>query len=326
MNQALITAKTYHEQGKPFLLFRQPEGPVELFETFSGLLNDEGQCAIIADHMGSPVGLDTEVTSAESQRDTEKSDFLSWVEQAKQEMADGKLRKVVLSRVRSIEQRIDPFGLFEKAIEGLPNAFVYLLFSRNSGTWLGASPERLINWSSQMVEVDSIAGTIPSEPPPRLSDWGAKELDEQGIVTESIRNTFDDAGVRDVQTHGPDVLMAGPVSHLHTRISGNLNGDRLGELVHSLHPTPAVGGMPKSRSQAFIDQHESHQRRLYTGFLGPKRADGSGTLYVNIRCMELFSDKAQLYLGCGITADSIAEDEWNETERKAQTWLDILAD
>ena len=45
---------------------------------------------------------------------------------------------------------------------------------------------------------------------------------------------------------------------------------------------------------------------------------------MNLRCLLATAGAAKLFVGAGITAGSIPEMEWIETERKAETWLQLL--
>src|SRR5690606_25721016 len=90
------------------------------------------------------------------------------------------------------------------------------------------------------------------------------------------------------------------------------------KVIADLHPTPATCGIPAVKSKEFIRDIESHDRFIYTGFIGVF-SDESKKCYVNLRCLEIFADSAVLYVGGGITASSTLEKEWLETERKAET-------
>ena len=81
--------------------------------------------------------------------------------------------------------------------------------------------------------------------------------------------------------------------------------------------------MPQKEALALINEEEQHNRSLYAGVLGFISAEES-KLFVNLRCAQLFEDKAHLYLGGGYTKDSIVENEWTETENKAKTLLKVL--
>ena len=47
-------------------------------------------------------------------------------------------------------------------------------------------------------------------------------------------------------------------------------------------------------------------------------------LFVNLRCMKIEEKKANLYIGCGITEDSIPENEYIETINKSMTMKKVI--
>ena len=134
----------------------------------------------------------------------------------------------------------------------------------------------------------------------------------------------------------PYSIKAGNIWHIKTDISGVLNSDfSLEQVIGLLHPTPAVCGLPKEKSKAFILENENYDRSFYTGFLGELNSSFttdpvSSDLFVNLRCMQIESasehemTKAYLYMGCGITKDSIPVKEWSESINKSMTMKKIL--
>jgi isochorismate synthase len=238
----------------------------------------------------------------------------------------GTLHKVVLSRTWPVPLPIIRISeLFFSALSELPDAFVCLFSCPEHGTWLGASPERLIHACDHMVQVDSIAGTMPASQAPALADdWGVKERDEQEWVTKAVTEVFASAGMNDIHLEGPKVLKAGPVAHLHTELSAHTKAGQLGLLVNALHPTPAVCGTPRGPAMEFILAHEPQDRGLYAGYWGPWQVNGRSELFVNIRCMRVTETAVELAVGGGITSGSNAALEWQETEHKARTWTRII--
>jgi len=99
--------------------------------------------------------------------------------------------------------------------------------------------------------------------------------------------------------------------------------NKTGELVGALHPTPAVCGMPQQTAYEYILQIEAHDRKFYTGFLGPWQLNGQSELFVNLRCAEFDHTALHLFVGGGLTSSSVAESEWEETEYKSKTLLAI---
>lgn len=241
-------------------------------------------------------------------------------------MSEDKLRKVVLSR--SIPKHFPKASLpelFTSALTAYPQAFVCLLSCPEQGTWLGASPERLLHWHDGSVTVDSIAATLPAESaPPHAEDWGAKERDEQELVSQAVAQNMAICPTSMVERSATKVISAGPVAHLHTVFTAAIEQQELWRLSNALHPTPAVCGTPREQAMDFILKHESQERKLYAGYWGPWSMDGDVELYVNIRCMEVHDDAVRIHVGGGITAGSIAQNEWQELEYKASTWTKLM--
>ena len=133
-----------------------------------------------------------------------------------------------------------------------------------------------------------------------------------------------------VEVTEPYSANAGSIWHIKTDISGVLNADSsLDEVIDLLHPTPAVCGYPKKKSRAFILENENYDRTFYSGFLGELNSSFasnsiSSDLFVNLRSMQIRNSEAILYMGCGITKESIPEKEWEESVNKSMTMKRVL--
>jgi isochorismate synthase len=113
------------------------------------------------------------------------------------------------------------------------------------------------------------------------------------------------------------------VIHLKTDISGKITTTSIHEIISSLHPTPAVSGVPRNDAQFLIQMLEHHSRELYTGFFG-NFSNNSARLYVNLRCAQVIDNEVFLYLGGGFTLESIPELEFDETENKSKTLIKYM--
>ena len=82
--------------------------------------------------------------------------------------------------------------------------------------------------------------------------------------------------------------------------------------------------MPKQQAQDLLSRTEAHDRKLYSGYLGPVNMNEGSYIYVNLRCMEIQNNKAILYAGAGVTEYSDPEQEWYETELKCNTLLNVI--
>jgi isochorismate synthase len=261
-----------------------------------------------------------------------KKQFCHWVKQAKKQIQDNKLNKVVLTRALEVklEDRFNPLELFNKLCMAYPNAFVSLVAIPGAGTWIGATPELLLSVNRNELLTVALAGTQPISSDIDLSyiTWGDKELKEQAFVSDYIRNCFLQQSVHDFIEYEPETVRAGNLLHLQTRFQLQLPQNNLGEkanrILKELHPTPAVCGVPKKAALDFILDYESHDREFYTGYLGPVNMEGQSHLFVNLRCMQLTTETAILYAGSGITIDSEPEKEWQEAELKLNTLLNFL--
>lgn len=231
------------------------------------------------------------------------------------------IEKAVLSRVKTID--FDPKNcdrFFDELCSTYPSAFVYMISSELFGTWIGATPEKLLSIDKLKASTVSLAGTKASDD---TSPWGEKESLEQAYVTDFITDRLKKAGMSEIQVSERYEALAGPVKHLKNDIEFNLNGADPLKVALELHPTPAVSGVPQKEAIELILEIEPHERELYSGFIGLMSND-STDLFVNLRCCSIGKDAAYLYLGGGFTAASSVEKEWEETENKSKTLLNIL--
>ena len=231
------------------------------------------------------------------------------------------LDKVILSRVEKVTvEDSNPLALFVSLCKKYNSAFVALVVIPGEVVWLTASPELLVSLEGDTVKTVALAGTRPAD---GSIPWSDKEKTEQQMVVDYIYKVLAN-NCDDVQMNGPFDVIAGDIAHLKTEFTATLATGMV-QLLEDLHPTPAVCGLPKDKALKFISETELHKRKYYTGYLGPCNMNGKTEWYVNLRCAELFPQRANLYVGGGITSESVPEKEWNETIMKAQTLLSVLA-
>ena len=248
--------------------------------------------------------------------------------------------KVVLSRQEVLSlDAIEISTIFKKLLVKYPSAFVYVWYHPEIGLWAGASPETLIEAKGGDFRTMALAGTTLFLGNKEIA-WGAKEIDEQQLVTDHIANELQEM---QLSIGAPYNKIAGNLVHICTDIHGKLTEKQdLNTLIRTLHPTAAVCGLPKTEAKNFILEHEGYHRGFYTGFLGElnfnkmnqpdnavKNERSGTTLFVNLRCMQLVSEpknSAILYVGGGITSASIPEQEWEETIAKSKVMKSVLFD
>jgi isochorismate synthase len=260
---------------------------------------------------------------------TPPEDFIRQVNDAKLCMTEGKFHKVVLSKVRveNLDEGFEACTFFLDLCDKYPHAFVYIIQLPETGCWIGATPEPLLVIEEGKVKTVSLAGTqVAGNKDIASYGWSEKEIEEQGIVTGFVEKTLRSLNIADLKQEGPVNYQAANLVHLKTSFEFNEIelGNRLGELIQGLHPTPSVGGLPKDAALEFILTNEKHDRSYYTGFLGPVNMDHKSSLFVNLRCLQLFQKQFVLYSGAGITVSSVAEKEWEETDNKMMTMQNVM--
>ena len=279
------------------------------------------------------------------QKEEQKQHHIHLVSKGIEHIETGTLEKVVLSRceTKTIKNH-NPITIFKRLLIRYKNAMVYCWFHPKVGLWIGATPELLFKVEGKRLTTISLAGTQPYK---RVSkpQWTAKEYKEQQIVTDYITEQIEPY-TKQINVSEVDTVRAGNLLHLKTKITSIINDKaELKSIIEALHPTPAVCGFPKAQSKAFILKHENYNREYYTGFLGELNLKQTtsrnnnrrniennayavvktqSNFYVNLRCMQLKNDVANIFVGGGITKDSIPENEWEETVNKSKTIGSVL--
>jgi isochorismate synthase len=263
----------------------------------------------------------------------EQQEFKALINVCLEHIHRGDFEKVVPSRYKAVPlpENFDSIEAFQKLSTAYPNALISFLHTPQYGAWLGATPEVLVSITDKTTfKTVALAGTQSYLPGLKLRNvaWTQKEIEEQALVGRYIINCFKKIRLREFEEHGPKTIVAGNLMHLKTDFSVDMkatNFPLLGSvMLRLLHPTSAVCGMPMESASAFLLQQEGYDRSFYSGFLGPVNFQDSSHLFVNLRCMQINGDKAICYAGAGVTADSIPEQEWEETEIKLNTLLQVV--
>ncbi len=267
----------------------------------------------------------------QSDFDGGRESFVRSVRQGIEAIEQGRFRKVVMARTleRALPGSFSVSRLFDSLSRLYPKTFLSVVFLPGQGIWIGASPEMLLVWNDkQVVNTVALAGTMTSNPG-SIGDWSFKDVNEHHLVSHYINELFHEIGIRRFEKSERSSMSVGHLFHIEEEFKVDLRdrenqGISLDSLVYGLHPTPAVGGLPKAPAISFINDKEEIDRKFYSGFLGPINFDNQIHLYVNIRCMNILDGKATLYAGAGITRHSEPDKEWQETCSKCQMMLRAL--
>jgi isochorismate synthase len=247
------------------------------------------------------------------------------------QLLSGTFRKIVLARCadETTAEPVSPEALFLKACQRYPRMFIALVYTSQTGYWLTATPEILLDNEGQQWRTIALAGTMKLEADQLQGEgetvtWSTKNIQEQRYVATYITECLE-RFVCDFHEEGPRTVRAANLVHLRSDFTFMLpDTDHLGDLLQTLHPTPAVCGLPKRDACRFILSNEHTPRHYYSGFMGPLDAEGDTNLYVSLRCMKIEGDDCYLYAGGGLLRESTEEQEWQETEAKMETMRRLL--
>lgn len=235
-------------------------------------------------------------------------------------LQDSDIGKAVLSRIKQVDfDETERVNLFHKLASKYPNTFCYSFDSPSLGKWIGATPEILMKIERGRGHTISLAGTKPAGD---TTKWGEKEKHEQRLVTDFI---YEELMVvcEDVSVSKQTELIAGPVKHLVNHFNFYVRNENQWNLIKRLHPTPAVSGFPRNEALKCINNFEPHNRDFYAGIIGWK-TNTHTQLFVNLRSAEIIKNNLFLYVGGGLTQNSDPQSEWEETENKARTILNLV--
>ena len=239
--------------------------------------------------------------------------------------------KVVLARSLrvALERFPEPFDLVALLRERFFGCYPYG-WQAGPAALVGASPELLVARSGERFTCRPLAGSAPRGADPeadrRLGEAllaSPKERAEHAFVVEAMISTLGSLGASLEVPAGPVLDRLAGVQHLATPIAGR-TGSRLLALVAALHPTPAVGGVPREAALGRIAAVEGFDRGWYSGGVGWADAAGDGEVALALRGALLHHDQATLYAGAGIVAGSDPAAEAAETDLKLGAMLGLF--
>ncbi|MGB0725083.1 MAG: anthranilate synthase component I family protein [Nitrosopumilus sp.] len=262
-----------------------------------------------------------------------KEKFSNIVNKAKKYIHDGDIFQVVLSRKFEFESNGDNLTLYKTLRKLNPSPYMYHL-KQDSKTIIGASPEMLVRITGDKVETFPIAGTRKitddEEKNQALSEeliHDEKELAEHTMLVDLGRN--DIGRVCKFGSVHPESLMQikrfSHVQHIVSHVVGNLDSKNdMFDAFQAVFPAGTVSGAPKVRAMQIIDELEGDERGPYAGAVGYFSYNGCCDFAIAIRSIFIKDNKGFVQSGAGIVSDSVAENEFKETEHKAGAMLQAL--
>ena len=264
--------------------------------------------------------------------------FIQWAKPATEwfKMAFRRIRREVLAKrlvkmVPVLTERGtivsgDPICLLDRIMNAPSNTWGYARIEGNQG-FLGATPELLFRSKDHQVETMALAGTAkPGAHEAFLQD--VKEIDEHEIVVRYLQDQLSPLG--EVNREPRDLCHTSKLLHFQSNLTVKLSAEADPDtLVRELHPTPAVGCLP--REDTWLQRLKEYRTQLRVpnffgapfGFVEP----GDSHLchmVVSIRGISWLGAEAQLPSGCGIVGGSAFDHEWRELRLKRESVISML--
>ncbi|MHB1251262.1 MAG: isochorismate synthase [Acidimicrobiales bacterium] len=241
--------------------------------------------------------------------------------------------KVVLARavLGSVLEPLDPAAVAQRLRQREPICTIYSMPIGDGWRYLGASPELLTRRQGATVQCHPLAGTIAlpaNAAPDDYQNWllgSTKNLHEHSVLVDDIvtilAGSYDDIAA----DPSPSIVALRTVAHLGTWIKGTASEpdtapDALA-LLRLLHPTAAVGGIPRTSAYELIGRLEQHDRGHYAGPIGWIDANGDGEWWVGIRGLMVRGSEFEAWAGAGIVSESDPIAEREETRDKLASVL-----
>ena len=263
----------------------------------------------------------------------EKKHFINAVQKIKNYILEGDVIQVVLAQRLKFNISKDPFTIYRALRSINPSPYMYYLKFGDLKI-VGSSPEILVRLEGEKIEVRPIAGTrkrgkSEEEDQALENDLldDEKELAEHIMLVDLGRN---DVG-RVAKTNSVSVNEKftierySHVMHIVSNVQGELKKGLDGyDVLAATFPAGTLSGAPKVRAMEIIEELEPTRRGLYGGAVGYISFNGNMDTAIAIRTLLIKNNTAYLGVGAGIVADSIAENEFEETMNKGKALLKAI--
>lgn len=247
--------------------------------------------------------------------------------------AAGDAHKIVLARrsCLALDTPPDPIALTHHLHTTDPNSFRFCFQLHEGSAFFGATPERLYQRQGHMLYSEALAGTrrrghdfIEDRKFRKELLYNEKERREHILVQQAILDGLEPLAVSATASPHVTVKVLEKVQHRFNTIQAILQaGVTDADLIAALHPTPAVGGLPRPVAVERIAALEPFDRGWYAAPVG-WIDQHSAEFAVAIRSALVDEQRLNLYAGAGIVSGAVAEYEWKELDNKLGNFRAIL--
>ena len=212
-------------------------------------------------------------------------------------------------------------GLYRRLRERQPVQYGALIALPDGRDVLSCSPELFIQREGDVLQARPMKGTAPRSADPEWLRLDPKNRAENVMIVDLLRNDMSRVAVTgSVQVPRLFSVEAyNSVWQMTSTVEARLlPGTPFAHILRALMPCGSITGAPKHKTMQLIDALESTPRGIYTGAIGWMDKSHNFCLSVPIRTLEIQHGRGRMGVGAGIVLDSVAADEFEECELKAQ--------
>ena len=263
-----------------------------------------------------------------------RGQYLGAVRRAIEYIAAGDIFQVNLSQRLEARTSLRADTLYRRLRTANPAPYAAYLDLGDGAAVLSSSPEQFLQVCGSNVRTRPIKGTRPRSDDPagdaRMQAEliaSAKDNAELAMIVDLERNDLGRVcSYGSVRVTEPRVLETyARVHHLVATVQGRLHPRHdVVDLLKATFPGGSITGAPKIRAMGIIDELEPTARSLYTGAIGYFDDFGRADLNIAIRTMLYDRGRITFQVGGGIVADSVPEQEYQETLDKGRALLEAL--
>jgi para-aminobenzoate synthetase component 1 len=227
----------------------------------------------------------------------------------------------------------DPWRAYQMLRRAAPTPYSAYLES-DDGAVLSLSPEQFLCTDQRLVTTKPIKGTRPRgnnrETDAQLKQElreSDKDRAENLMIVDLMRNDLSKVcALGSVKVPRLFAVESyANVHHLVTTVTGTLAEQQQPlDLLEHCFPGGSITGAPKIRAMETIDELEPQRRNIYCGSIGYISLCGRMDTSITIRTLLCEQDRIYCWAGGGIVADSITEQEYEETYNKVNNLLKTL--
>lgn len=258
--------------------------------------------------------------------------YLDNVSRIKEYIKDGDVFQVNLSRqwYARLSENVSNSEIYKRLSQSNPAPF-FALADYGDSVIISSSPERLVKVDGRQVDTRPIAGTRPRGSTQDIDKANLDELIEHPkeraehiMLIDLERNDLGRVCIPG-SVNVNELMVLESYSHVHhivSNVQGQLRDDvSPSDVIRAVFPGGTITGCPKVRCMEIIAELEQTDRGPYTGSLGYVNHSGNMDLNILIRTLVKQKDQLSFRAGAGIVADSIPENELEETRAKAKGLL-----